>query len=87
MVSYFLVCGFLADKWTSPQNDFAAGSAGLMSSMAVECCTENSRPRVDPIRTANSSLNPAPDQCSSHNDKLPFPQAPEGTLNPARGAD
>jgi hypothetical protein len=36
MVSYFLVCSFLADEWTSPQNDFAAGSAGLMSPIAVE---------------------------------------------------
>jgi hypothetical protein len=31
MVSYFLVCGFLADKWTSLQNDFAASSSGVMS--------------------------------------------------------
>ncbi len=51
MVSYFLVCGLLADEWTSTQNDFAAGSAGLMSSIEVECCTDNFRPRVDPIQT------------------------------------
>jgi hypothetical protein len=51
MVNYFLVCGILADKWTSTQNDFAASSASVMSPIAVECCTENFRPRVDPIRT------------------------------------
>ena len=64
MVSYFLVCSFLADKWTSTQNDFAAGSAGLMSPIAVECCTENSRPRVDPIRT--EPLIPAVLEILSH---------------------
>jgi len=52
MVSYFLVCGFLADEWTSPQIDFTAGSAGLMSPVAVECCTKNSRPRL--IRSERS---------------------------------
>ena len=37
MVSYFLVCSFLVDEWTSTQNDVAAVSAGLMSPIAVQC--------------------------------------------------